>query len=45
MAAKLYVLCLYLPVALRLVEFGRRLGPPEASREIGYALAELGRGG
>lgn len=42
MAAKLYVLCLYLPVALRLVEFGRRLGPPEASREIGYALAELG---
>lgn len=41
-AAKLYVLCLYLPVALRLVEFGHRLGPPEASREIGYALAELG---
>lgn len=42
MAAKLYVLCLHLPVALRLVELGYRLGPPEASREIGYALAELG---
>lgn len=42
MAAKLYVLYLYLPVAVRLVEFGYRLGPPEASREIGYALAELG---
>lgn len=42
MAAKLYVLCLYLPVALRLVEFGHRQGPPEASGEIGYALADLG---
>ncbi len=42
MAAKLYVLCLYLPVARRLVGFGHRLGPPEASGEIGYALAELG---
>ena len=41
MAAKLYVLCLYLPVALGRVEFGHRLGPPEASGEIGYALAEL----
>jgi hypothetical protein len=29
MAAKL-VLCLYLPVALRLIAFGYRLGPPEA---------------
>jgi hypothetical protein len=42
MAAKLYVLCLYLPVALRLIAFGYRLGPPEASREIGNAVAELG---
>jgi len=41
-AAKLYVLCLDLPVALRLIAFGYRLGPPEASREIGNAVAELG---
>ncbi|MGF6416843.1 hypothetical protein ABH900_000304 [Stenotrophomonas sp. AN71] len=42
MAAKLFVLCLYLPEAARLVEFGFRLGPPETSREVGYALADLG---
>nr|WP_164082050.1 hypothetical protein [Stenotrophomonas pavanii] len=41
-AAKLYVLCLDLSVALRLIAFGYRLGPPEASREIGNAVAELG---
>ncbi len=42
MAAMLYVLCLHLPVTLRVVELAYRLGPPETSRDAGYALAELG---
>jgi hypothetical protein len=41
MAAKLYVLCLDLPVALRLVEFGRRLGRRRPHVKSA-TLAELG---